>query len=389
MIIVILLIILIILTSSLLVYRIYTKRRSTSLIVICGGSKLNLFEAERKVELTDLRKGVKCKESVKDIEKEMMYISDNWKTFEKNWPTIVKLIHPFDKLKTELNIKSSITEKPTFRPTNAFMKMYEALLLLKEDGWYDDQKIISMFDIASAPGMFILAVDKFTEKYKKDFTWYATSYVPEGDDLYLQDEFGIYKSHPDKFLNANILLKEDIDKMLKIKEKFNLVTGDIGMPHGFDDLQEKHHHELQWGQAYVATKLCQEGGAVYLKMYSHIYPTSIHLIHFLSKCFKKLYIIKPFTSRIMNHESYILGIYRNDVSIDDMSPVLEEEYSEDTLNNFELIHIQNACRNFHYELAKAGNEEVIKANNCINKHKKYEDKNSEYKKYLMNEFPHL
>ena len=91
----------------------------------------------------------------------------------------------------------------------------------------------------------------------------------------------------------------------------------------------------------------------------------------------------------MNHESYILGIYRNDVSIDDMPPVLEETYSEDTLNNFELIHIQNACRNFHYELAKAGKEEVIKANDCINKHKKYEDKNSEYKKYLMNEFSHL
>ena len=138
---------------------------------IQGGSLLSqfsLWESERKVNLTYLDDS-DIDLTLPQVEEEVEYISKNWNQFEKNYGKIIAIIHPFDRIKNPITMSSSLTKDSTFHPTNAFMKMYEAFLLLKENGWYDKQKTINQFDVAAAPGMFVVGGEKFTQKYKKKF----------------------------------------------------------------------------------------------------------------------------------------------------------------------------------------------------------------------------
>lgn len=348
----------------------------------------SLWNGERKVDLIHLNDS-DIDLTLPQVETEIEYISKNWNKFEKNYGKIIAIIHPFDRIKSLITMSSPLTKDSTFHPTNAFMKMYEALLILKEIGWYNKQKYIHQFDVAAAPGMFLVSGQKFAEQDGKEYDQRATSLILKDNNEYFQDQFGIFAKYPDKFINANLLSKDDIlNKLMTLKFEPNLVSGDVGEIHNFDTSQEKQHHRVQFGQAYVSVKKCKKGGCVFLKMYSHIYPTSIILLNKIRKCFKEFYIMKPFTSRIVNHESYLLGIDRNDVELD-MEPVLEKEYTERDINTDELKKLQKVCWKFHYMLARVGNNKIIEANDCVNNHKKYVDNDFEYIDYLMNLFKRL
>ena len=355
------------------------------------GGNFQLFPMEKAIELNDLDKDFTENITLKQCEDEMNYISNNWKLFEKDWQNITRIIQPYDGMKKKLIIQSEIVETSTkeVRPTNAFMKMYEGMILLDELGWIQKQTKISLLDLASAPGMFILAVEQYIKNnHNMSFEWLATSYIPEGDELYLQDEFGIYRKNPKQFLNANILTEEGVKSIIDFEKdrRINLITGDIGIPHGYEESQEIQHHYLQWGQAYVATERCSVGGAIFLKMYSHIYPTSTRLLNSIRSCFDRLYIIKPQTSRVFNHESYILGVDRNNKTLN-MTPILKELISDTSLSESERI-LRGKCISFHYDLAVLGNMLVNKEykKEISERVRKWKDDMEKINKYLIDVF---
>ena len=88
---------------------------------------------------------------------------------------------------------------------------------------------------------------------------------------------------------------------------------------------------------------------MYLKMYSLITQQTMYLLDTLACYFEKVYICKPRTSRLLNFESYIICINRNDTEISDV-PILRpkiKEYNspnEDVVLSFERLRNQYKLR---------------------------------------------
>lgn len=233
----------------------------------------------------------------------------------KPWSDVVNRLHkiPFHKLfKQTTTVGMYVTKTGSDEPigsdqyvhtTNAYWKMVELLLWM-----YKDSTISSHMDIAGAPGMFTLAVRDY---FKKELTWFASSL--EDKDA-LTDTYGIYKSNPKLFYPADLTKQKDVDGLVKfVDQKFDLVTGDVGCEHDYDkyDLQEYSSLDVQWGQTAAALRLVKEGGNVVLKVFTLITKQSAYMLDVLASQFKEVYIVKPYTSRITNKESYIVGLGYN------------------------------------------------------------------------------
>jgi len=258
---------------------------------------------------------------------------DKNKEFKKQFYSIRNTLHPFGSLR--LYINSTLVGKQ--KATNAFMKMYEFLEIFHP-------KFNSLFDIASSPGMFVIAAaHKRLSTYGDKLKWDACSYIPPSESIYLQDDYSLFSSNKDHFYNVNVLEDKDCQNLLKKVKKYDLVTGDIGSNHGYNDLQEDIHRTLQYRQAYLALNLVNKGGSIFLKMYTCINNNTIYLINVLSKHFEKFYLWKPYTSRILNNEIYIVGINKND-KIPDLDLNWKESYP--IQENTQIFY------NFFYKLAK-------------------------------------
>ncbi|ORX82818.1 hypothetical protein BCR32DRAFT_326671 [Anaeromyces robustus] len=267
--------------------------------------------------------------------------------FKRKFQKIRGILHPFGKI--NLQIDSSLVGKQ--KATNAFMKMYEFMEIFHP-------KFKSLFDIASSPGMFVIAAaHKLYRTTGDTLYWDACSYIPSSESMYLQDEYSLFKSNKEHFFNINVLDDNDCQQLLNKVGKYDLVTGDIGSVHGYNDLQEDVHRTLQYRQAYLALNLVNVSGNIFLKMYTCINNNTIYLINVLQSHFEKLYLWKPYTSRILNNEIYIVGINKND-KIPDLSITWKDNYP--TQENTQLFY------DFFYKLA---NKRVKLVNGYLNKNK--------------------
>lgn len=246
--------------------------------------------------------------SMQEIQMNLLYLDtlyDKDSKFKSNYINYMKQSHPFEFLK--FTVHTPIIGDVLI--TNAFMKMIE---FIKTYIPKSTSANTTLFDIASAPGMFIVALSTYMKS--SSFTWDACSYIPKGNSKYLNDKYGVFKQNPEHFHNVNILDKSECENLVHHtlnNKKYTLVTGDVGTEHGYNELQEIHHLDLQWSQAWLALNLVAEHGNIFLKMYSLITDNSMYLINTLSEYFEKLYIWKPQTSRIFNCETYIVGLNRN------------------------------------------------------------------------------
>jgi len=234
----------------------------------------------------------------------------NMPGFSKEYRNIKRLLHPFDTIKRDIN--SRLLNSPA-RITNAFMKFYEFI-----DVYYNyvnfSDNTIKMFDVAGAPGMFVIAMDyHLNSKYKNlNLQWHACSL--EGGTA-LSDSYGLYKNNPSCYSKCDVTNENDLKNILSSHSgSYNLVTGDIGMYHDENDtsiLQEVTHLDVQWGQAILALNLAAPGAVMFLKMYTLLTMETTYLLDILSEYFEEIQIVKPYTSRILNLESYIVCIHRN------------------------------------------------------------------------------
>ncbi len=233
--------------------------------------------------------------------------------------------------------------------TNAFMKMYECLMYLDKIDVLSKlfkSNALRMYDVAGAPGMFVLATEQYLRKYHPNvkLDWQASSLEKLDDNTALIDQYGLYSANPERYKSCDVMNSTDIANILKTcKGKFDLVTGDIGIYHddSWDKLQEEVQHNLEYGQASFAVNLCNTGGAMYLKMYSLVtYPT-LSLLNELTKYFENVYVCKPFTSRILNDECYILCTNRNGV---DASAMLKGDVGVQKYINQSLLYSFESAR---------------------------------------------
>lgn len=241
---------------------------------------------------------------------------DTNEILKKIYRRVVIILHPFELIQTTVTTPF-ITNCPQLKVTNAFLKMWETLkYLIEETHALTIGHTLRMYDIAGAPGMFVIATDNYLRKHfpKTTFDWYTSSLEA---DYALVDEYKLFESNPKRYQPCDVTNPTDIKNCLS-HGKFQLVTGDIGIPHTYEsrELQEENQADIEWGQMVMGLNLVEENGIVFLKMYTMLTYEAIYLLDVLSMYFKHVHVVKPYTSRITNFESYLLCIGRNDKSCD-------------------------------------------------------------------------
>lgn len=205
-------------------------------------------------------------------------------------------------------------------PSNAWFKCYELLSLF----WPETLEIgmpailnekITSGHIAELPGSFVLAAHQYllNNKYKHDF--YFSSIVKNG--VPFNDEYGLVKKYPNKFLQEYDGDLTDYRFVMDIKKKFGsgeftkcqIVTGDLGIDSSSDyNKQEEINMKAHFGQTIGLLCMIAEGGLFIAKQFTMYREFTISIIGILSTMFDKFYLCKPLTSRPRNSEIYYIGI---------------------------------------------------------------------------------
>ena len=242
------------------------------------------------------------------------YLDKNDDFIRASYSKIRLLLHPFEYIKT--HVQSTFLMKNPVKITNAFMKMYEFLKSRRIPDSVRKSGVIRMFDIASAPGMFIIAAELFYGRFGISVDWHACSLPKTDTNTALSDEYGLYENNPERFTPCDLLNKDDIEKIIRQGQKYPLVTGDAGVQFdNYSELQELAQLDLQWRQMYLALNLCEKGGSIYIKLYTVLTEETHYLIDTISQYFSFVRVIKPFTSRLLNRETYIIANDRNDTPL--------------------------------------------------------------------------
>ncbi len=287
----------------------------------------------------------------------MSKIYDSNTDVKHNYKRLLVLSHPYDLIST--TVTTSFVNNSELEITNAFMKMYEFLTYVKYE---PKNNTLKMFDIAGAPGMFIIGTEKYLSNNYPDtvLDWHCCSLVesdsvvrePENnkhdkDKGPLTDRYGLFESNPERFTPCDVTNPKDVSDIISTHEaQYELVTGDIGVYHedDYDRLQEEKQLDLEYGQMMLALKLVKRGGMVFLKMYTFCTYHSLWLLTNLTRFFDTVKICKPYSSRMVNDESYIIGICRNTDPIPNtLSPDITNSIIE-TVSQFELNRGNNRIR---------------------------------------------
>ena len=249
---------------------------------------------------------------------------------------MVILSHPFEIIRTTATTLF-IQNGPALKITNAFMKMWEFLVWAEKEHYLcvpDDT--MTMYDVAGAPGMFVIATENYLRRFHNGvkLDWHACSL--EGGTA-LIDSYNLYANNPNRYTPCDVLKPEDIKKCIMEKKSY-LVTGDIGIYHedSYDKLQEECQLDLEWGQMVLALNNVAKDGIMFLKMYSLVTLESIYLLDTLHKYFKHVFITKPYCTRIFNDESYIICVGKNDKDCSG-EPFTRPRLSVYTSPNIDLI----------------------------------------------------
>lgn len=286
-----------------------------------------------------------------------MYEED--KFIQDNYRKLRIILHPFEIIQTTITPRL-IRSGEKIKITNAFMKMYEFLVYIYPyiekhiSSSKSKQHVLTMYDVAGAPGMFVLAADYFFRKRNIELDWHACSLMNTEENHALEDTYNLFHDNPDRFTPCDVTKEEDIKNCLKGNHKYFLVTGDIGAWYeSYDILQEFQQLDLEWGQMVLALNLCAEHGVMFLKMYTTITTETAYLMDTLTLFFKEVYITKPRTSRILNNESYIICIDRNKESCKNIPLKRPTVGNYQSKNRDVLLTFENAREDYKLQIAEA------------------------------------
>lgn len=266
-----------------------------------------------------------------------MYTTNKW--FRNNYRRIVTTVHPFERIKKTIT-SHWITNSEPIKITNAYMKLYEVYLWLDDEFDYFNgfTNSFTLFDIAGAPGMFILATEQYLNNYHTNLTFDWDTCSLEGGTA-LKDDYGLYKSNPGRYTPCDVLNEKDLKNIINKNKSYDIVLGDIGIFHenDYNHLQEEKQLDIEWGQMILGLNIVNKHGCMLLKMYSLTSYQSLLLLDILCYHFEQVYLVKPYTSRIFNAECYILCLDKNDKSSKDLPLVRPAVTNDYTTPNLKLV----------------------------------------------------
>ncbi len=268
--------------------------------------------------------------------------------YDHLWDYYKKFTNPYEFIHSSIhNLNYSVSSiKPISR---SFYKMIEIWNILLISDYTNDP--IKTFHLAEGPGGFIEAIC-YLRKNKKDL-YYGMTLIDNKDILIP----GWKKS--DKFFkeNLNINLEYGKDKkgnLLNVENlwhcydnyggSIDLITADGGFDFSSDfNNQEILASKLIFAEICYAFAMQKKNGTFILKIYDIFTQVTIDLIYILNFFYKKVFIMKPNTSRYANSEKYLIckkfKLENSYLLINKLSSFFNKINSVETISRFININI--------------------------------------------------
>lgn len=227
----------------------------------------------------------------------------------------------FDPFKQERAIIAEIGNAQNV--SNAWLKCFELIMAY---GLVDSIKNIKPtesfmhFDNASFPGSFIIATHHLLNTlYPQEagrYVWRGSSLLSATKQTVkpLEDKYGLYERYPTHWLmheknNGDVLSEANQrDFVAQIGGQVSLYTSDLGFDVSCDyNNQETLHQTANIGQILSGLLTLKPGGSFITKQYTFFEPTTVAVMYATSFFFDEFYLCKPFTSRMANSETYLVG----------------------------------------------------------------------------------
>lgn len=268
--------------------------------------------------------------------------------YNLNWDIYKKYTNPYEYIHSIIpSTKFSISKlKPISR---SFYKLIEITSLLH---LLDDcPNNIKSFHLAEGPGGFIEAIQML--RYNDKDIYYGMTLIDDENDII--PGWKKSYSHLSKF--NNIIIESGVDnkgdlfnvKNLlychdRYKSSMNLITGDGGFDFSIDfNKQETIANKLIFCQVCFAIAMQSLDGNFILKIFDIFTEITLDIIYLLTLLYKKVYIVKPNSSRYANSERYIVckkfKLENSTKLVERMSELYPTLNSNDSIKRFLNIKI--------------------------------------------------
>lgn len=324
------------------------------------------------------------------LSKYLSIIKEQIDNYSFSWDSMKKFTNPYEFIHTTIPHKShSISQiKPISR---AFFKLIEILNTFK---LVKTNRTINSFHLAEGPGGFIEAL--YYYRQNKNDTYIGMTLI-NNDNKNIpgwKKTHNFLKTHNNVIIDNGITGNGDLYKnenlkycMEKYSNSMNFITGDAGFDFSIDfNRQEQLAVRIVFTQIAYAITMQQYGGTFILKIFDVFHKTTVEMIYLLSCLYKKIFIIKPNTSRSANSEKYIVCIgfkYKNTIELSiKMQSILKifetidfEKYNIGSIINIPMQHFfVNQIKEINSILGTQQIENITNTIKLINKGDKKKEK---------------
>jgi 23S rRNA U2552 (ribose-2'-O)-methylase RlmE/FtsJ len=273
--------------------------------------------------------------------------------YSNYWDSAKKFINPYEFIHTNIpNYNFSISKyKPISRAFFKILEIYNTFNII------DKRKpVINSFHLAEGPGGFIEATS-YLRSNKLD-KYYGMSLIDDNNHTvpgWKKAEIFLKK-------NKNVIIERGKDNTgnlfnpenykycyEKYKNSMDIITGDGGFDFSIDyNRQEGMAVRLLLTQIAYAVAMQNKNGVFILKMFDLFLLPSVQIVYLLSTLYKKVFIIKPNTSRYANSEKYIVCIGFKDINTVDLvykfytilNQLTNTDFNQTTINSILNFPIQ-------------------------------------------------
>jgi 23S rRNA U2552 (ribose-2'-O)-methylase RlmE/FtsJ len=236
-------------------------------------------------------------------------IDDNY----KDWDIMKRYTNPYEFIHTSLPFANYSVAKET-PVSRAFYKLIE---IYKHFNILSNYSSLKSFHLAEGPGGFIEAT-AYMRRNPCD-TYYGITLINDEDHNipgWKKSEH-LFKKYKNIVIEngatntGNLYSVANYKYMAEMyKNSMNIITGDGGFDFSGDfNKQENNAFRLLFTQVAYAIVMQKYNGVFILKIFDIFLKSTSQLIYLLNCFYKKVYIVKPNTSRHANSEKYLVCKY--------------------------------------------------------------------------------
>jgi len=321
------------------------------------------------VKNKNYKKYVMCRVLSKKLAKKKNNIDD----FQNKWNFVKKLTNPYELI--YINSYNSISK---YLPiSRSYFKMWE--ILCKFDLLNKNNHIACL---AEGPGGFVEAINNYCKKNKMNVNIYGITLYSEHKGIPSWNNYKNKMSDKNvRVMYGNLYKVQDIMnyyKMFFTFKKANLVTADGGIDYSSDyNKQEQMSYQIIYGEIVTSLLILEKGGNFVCKIFDMFTLFTMKLLYLIGYYFEDFTLYKPYTSRVLNSEKYLIAKGFKGINKNDLSNLLN------LLNNFDddVVDIENIkiTNKFFHNISeyneKFGNQQL-----------KYLDQALEYAKNNITEY---